>query len=168
MKQLQVDCFPLHVASTTRNSQAVEHCYSSILTSCRCTSDDETVTLVRDAHMKLQGISLDSAKYQLLQAVSKLPSYAWSAVFLVHGHNGLRVYVGVGPEGVIVCNKSINDSTRFGIMFIIKHRPMIYFHVIVEYYFMDICLLNSVSFHNFIVKLGMFIYCRRCWIRPVL
>ena len=89
-----------------------KQCYARIMSSYSIDKGKDIMSLIGDAHLKLHGISTDAAKYQLLQAVSKLPSYGLHYYVARLVRSSSRIHIAVGPDGIIVRDNSMKELHR--------------------------------------------------------
>jgi len=87
-------------------------CYSRILSTYSTIRGEDILSLISDAHLKLHGISTDAAKYQLLQAVSKLSSYGLHHYVARFARSSSRIHIAVGPDGIIVRDNNLKELHR--------------------------------------------------------
>ena len=87
--------------------------YLRTLSLCNCDVDDNAIALVSEAHSKLHGVSADNAKYQFLQAASKLSSYGLQYYVARFARGNCRVHIAVGPDGIIIWDNSMKELNRY-------------------------------------------------------
>lgn len=71
-----------------------------------------SVCSIQEKHRELEGLSQASAEYQALQLVSSLENYGvewhWA-----RDSEGQRLAIGVGPEGVSICQEDFSPINRY-------------------------------------------------------
>ncbi|XP_055770825.1 E3 ubiquitin-protein ligase MYLIP-A-like [Salvelinus fontinalis] len=90
------------------NQNTAKYCSSQIF---RQEPDLATINSIQEKHRELEGLSQASAEYQALQLVSSLENYGvewhWA-----RDSEGQRLAIGVGPEGVSICQEDFSPINR--------------------------------------------------------
>ncbi|XP_064883461.1 E3 ubiquitin-protein ligase MYLIP-B [Oncorhynchus nerka] len=90
------------------NQNTAKYCSSQIF---RQEPDLATINSIQEKHRELEGLSQASAEYQALQLVSSLENYGvewhWA-----RDSEGQRLAIGVGPEGVSICQEDFTPTNR--------------------------------------------------------
>ncbi|CAB1321290.1 unnamed protein product [Coregonus sp. 'balchen'] len=90
------------------NQNTAKYCSSQIF---RREPNLATINSIQKKHRELEGLSQSSAEYRALQLVSSLENYGvewhWA-----RDSEGQRLAIGVGPEGVTICQEDFSPINR--------------------------------------------------------
>ncbi|XP_062845474.1 E3 ubiquitin-protein ligase MYLIP-A [Trichomycterus rosablanca] len=90
------------------NQNTAKYWYTEL---CGTDPDQDTVNSIVDRHKALKGLSQGTVEYQALQLVASLEHYGvewhWA-----RDAEGLRLAIGVGPDGIAICRDDFSIVSR--------------------------------------------------------